>query len=301
VSRPAQQTVLLIEHDAWLRSLLTDILARDEGYAVLPAADGQTGLSLAQQHPSDVILLDLALPDQSGLEVLRQLKTQPPTRDNPVLVVSAYTQLPPDAAGEVAGTVPQPFSLTELVAQVRVAEQLQHGRLVPLKRGASRRVLRLRPWLVDLLRKHQEHLDSLRLKAGQHWRDHGLVFPSSHGTPRRNTNVWRGWKRLLKRAGLPDYKFHELRHTAASLALSEGASLFHVSRMLGHSSIAITADTYGHWTDEGREDVATRLERAILGSQNGVATTLAATAPVGALPAADVELENEPQEVPGGM
>ena len=45
--------------------------------------------------------------------------------------------------------------------------------------------------------------------------------------------------------------------------------------MLGHSSIAITADTYGHWTDEGREDVATRLERAILGSQNGVATTLA--------------------------
>jgi integrase len=264
VSRPAQQTVLLIEHDAWLRSLLTDILARDEGYAVLPAADGQTGLSLAQQHPSDVILLDLALPDQSGLEVLRQLKTQPPTRDNPVLVVSAYTQLPPDAAGEVAGTVPQPFSLTELVAQVRVAEQLQHGRLVPLKRGASRRVLRLRPWLVDLLRKHQEHLDSLRLKAGQHWRDHGLVFPSSHGTPRRNTNVWRGWKRLLKRAGLPDYKFHELRHTAASLALSEGASLFHVSRMLGHSSIAITADTYGHWTDEGREDVATRLERAIL-------------------------------------
>jgi integrase len=141
----------------------------------------------------------------------------------------------------------------------------------------------------------------LRLKAGQHWRDHGLVFPSTHGAPRRNTNVWRGWKRLLKRAGLPDYKFHELRHTAASLALSEGASLFHVSRMLGHSSIAITADTYGHWTDEGREDVAARLERAILGSQNGVATTLATTAPVGALPAADVELENDPQEVPGGM
>ena len=77
------------------------------------------------------------------------------------------------------------------------------------------------------------------------------------------------------------------------VALSEGASLFHVSRMLGHSSIAITADTYGHWTDEGREDVATRLERAILGSQNGLATTLATTAPVGALPAADFELEND--------
>jgi CheY-like chemotaxis protein len=121
VAHLAQQTVLLIEHDSWLRSLLTNVLADDEGYAVLPAADGQTGLSLAQQHPPDVILLDLALPDQSGLEVLRQLKTQPPTRDIPMLVVSAYTQLPPDAASEVAGTVPQPFSLTELVAQIKRA------------------------------------------------------------------------------------------------------------------------------------------------------------------------------------
>ena len=70
---------------------------------------------------------------------------------------------------------------------------------------------------------------------------------------------------MLKRAGLPDYKFHELRHTAASLALAEGASQFRVSRMLGHSSISITADTYGHWTDEGRQEVAHRLEKALLG------------------------------------
>ena len=122
MTRSAQRTVLLIEHDPWLRSLLTNVLANDEGYTVLPAASGQAGLRLAQQHPPDVILLDLALPDQSGLEVLRQLKTQPPTRGIPVLVVSAYaTQLPPDTVSEVAGTVPQPFSLTELVAQVKWA------------------------------------------------------------------------------------------------------------------------------------------------------------------------------------
>ena len=116
----SQQTVLLIEYDAWLRSLLTNILADIEGYVVLPAADGQAGLTLAQQHHPDVIVLDLALPDQSGLEVLRQLKTQPPTRGIPVLVVSRYTtQLPPDTVSEVAGTVPQPFSLTDLMAQIK--------------------------------------------------------------------------------------------------------------------------------------------------------------------------------------
>jgi len=176
-------------------------------------------------------------------------------------------------------------------SEVRVTEQMQHGELAPLKRGASRRVLRLRPWLVALLVDHQDRQAELRLLAAQRWQEHGLVFPSRVGTPRRAGNAWLSWKRLLKRAGLPDYKFHELRHTAASMALSEGASLFHVSRMLGHSSIAITGDTYGHWTDEGREDVAARLERAIFGAQNGLATTLATTAAARALPEGDSKLE----------
>jgi integrase len=149
--------------------------------------------------------------------------------------------------------------------EVRVTEQLQLGELAPLKRGSSRRMLRLRPWLVDVLRAHHAYLDRLQLKAGQHWHPNNLVFPSQVGTPRSAGNMWLSWKRLLKRLGLPDYKFHELRHTAASLAIAEGASLFHVSRLLGHSSIAITADTYGHLTDEGREDVAARMERALVG------------------------------------
>jgi CheY-like chemotaxis protein len=122
VACSAQRTVLLIEHDVWLRSLLTNVLADEEGYTILQAADGPAGLSLAQHHPPDVILLDLALPDQSGLEVLRQLKTQPPTLGIPVLVVSAYaTQLPSAARGEVDGVLPRPFSLTELVAQIKRA------------------------------------------------------------------------------------------------------------------------------------------------------------------------------------
>ncbi len=155
-------------------------------------------------------------------------------------------------------------------AEVRVYEQLQHGELVPLKRGASRRVLRLSPPLVEILYRHHARLDRLQLQAGQRWHDNNLVFASQVGTPRKAANLWLSWKRLLKRLGLPDYKFHELRHTAASLAIAEGASLFHVSRLLGHSSISITADTYGHMTDEGREDVAARMGRVLFGSAGSV-------------------------------
>jgi integrase len=127
-------------------------------------------------------------------------------------------------------------------------------------------VLRLSPPLVDILRQHHARQLTHQLKAGQHWHDNNLVFPSQVGTPRKAGNLRLSWKRLLKRLGLPDYTFRALRHTAASLAIAEGASLFHVSRMLGHSSISITADTYGHLTDEGREDVASRMGRALFGS-----------------------------------
>ena len=84
-------------------------------------------------------------------------------------------------------------------AEMRVAEQLQPGELVPLKRGASRRVLRLRPWVLDVLRQHRARQLEQRLKAAQHWREHGLVFPSPVGTPRKGSNLWLSWKRLLKR------------------------------------------------------------------------------------------------------
>lgn len=148
-------------------------------------------------------------------------------------------------------------------AEVRIYEQLQHGQMVPLKRDGSRRVLDLSPQLVDILRRHHAQIDRLQLKAGQRWHENNLVFPSQVGTARTGPNLWLSWQRLLKRLGLPAYKFHELRHTAASLAIAEGASLFHVSRMLGHCSISITADIYGHWTAEGRADVAARMGRAL--------------------------------------
>lgn len=151
-------------------------------------------------------------------------------------------------------------------AQVRVFDQLQHGQFVPLKRDGSRRVLDLSPQLVDVLRRHHAQIDRLQLEAGQRWQENNLVFPSRVGTPRDGKNLWLSWQRLQKRLGLPAYKFHELRHTAASLAIAEGASLFHVSRMLGHSSISITADIYGHWMAEGRADVAARMGRALFGA-----------------------------------
>jgi len=113
--------VLLIDDDPWLRTVMAEVL-RDGGFQVREAADGAQGLALAQHLGPDVILLDLALPGRSGLQVLHTLKDAHPTRNIPVVIVSAYALLL--LRGDlqtVAGVVQKPFDLTDLVAQVKQA------------------------------------------------------------------------------------------------------------------------------------------------------------------------------------
>jgi integrase len=66
---------------------------------------------------------------------------------------------------------------------------------------------------------------------------------------------------LLETAGLPQQRFHDLRHATASLLLAEGVDLFTVKEILGHSQISLTANTYGHLTDKLADDAAARLDR----------------------------------------
>jgi CheY-like chemotaxis protein len=124
---PVQQLVLIIEDDAWIRSVMTEMLVA-EGYAVAEATNGQAGLELAQQLQPAVIVLDLALPGRSGLEVLQELKHRRPTFDIPVLVVSAYALLLLAKDSHHAdGVIQKPFDLAELLA--RVEQAANTGRL----------------------------------------------------------------------------------------------------------------------------------------------------------------------------
>jgi CheY-like chemotaxis protein len=104
-------TVLVIDDDAWIRSVIAEFLA-DEGYSVIQAGDSSSGLKLAERLQPDVILLDLALPMRSGLEVLERLRELQPTREIPVIVVSACAMLlVGDHAGRTDGVVHTPIDL----------------------------------------------------------------------------------------------------------------------------------------------------------------------------------------------
>lgn len=133
------------------------------------------------------------------------------------------------------------------------------------KTDTSRRSIRLTHSAVTALQRQQAMLYAMEQAATvANWKpipgEH-LVFPSTHGTPQSGPNVTHRLHMLLERAGLPQQRFHDLRHATASLLLAEGVDLFTVKEILGHSQISLTANTYGHLTDKLADDAADRLDR----------------------------------------
>jgi integrase len=116
------------------------------------------------------------------------------------------------------------------------------------KTAKSRRTITLTAGSLNALRAHRKRqLEEMMQRTGL-WQDHGLVFASQAGTFINPTNLRkRHFSSLLKRAGLPaDTRFHDLRHTCATLLLGKGVHPKFVQELLGHANIAITLDTYSH-------------------------------------------------------
>jgi two-component system phosphate regulon response regulator PhoB len=125
-TRAGPKRIVLIEDDAWIRTFLRDALS-DSGYAVAEAADGRTGIRLVREYQPDVILLDLAMPEVTGIDVLHELRRRPATRDVPVLILSAYRSvLPGSDAERVAAVLQKPIDIDDLLA--RVDEAIRSGR-----------------------------------------------------------------------------------------------------------------------------------------------------------------------------
>ena len=95
------------------------------------------------------------------------------------------------------------------------------------------------------------------------WADHGLVFPSAIGTPMSGGNLNRSFKTLLKRAGLPAVRFHDLRHTCATLLLRQGVNPKFVQELLGHADISLTLNTYSHILPDMGDAAAGAMDAAL--------------------------------------
>jgi integrase len=121
-----------------------------------------------------------------------------------------------------------------------------------------------RPPSLEALRSHLERQLEEIDRVGSLWLENGLIFASEVGEPlERHYTTKHRFKPLLKRARLPEIRFHDLRHTCATLLLSKNVNPKIVSEMLGHATIAITLDTYSHVLPTMQESAAKAMEDAL--------------------------------------
>lgn len=119
--------------------------------------------------------------------------------------------------------------------------------------------------MIRTLRAQHVRQLELRLAQGSDWIDSGLVSTNLLGKAADHRRLHVRFERVLKMAGLPIVRLHDLRHTCATLLLEQGADFYEVSRLLGHSSITITADIYGDITPSMKRRLADRIDRIARG------------------------------------
>jgi len=151
--------------------------------------------------------------------------------------------------GELLGLKWEDVDLNEGVIHIRRTVVRSGGRISlgePKTKG-SRRPVHLTGAAVEALKAHLERqLEDIE-RLGDLYRDHDLVFTSEVGTLINPSNLRRrSFAPLLQRAGLPRIRFHDLRHTCATLLLSRNVHPKYVQELLGHATVAITLDTYSH-------------------------------------------------------
>lgn len=132
------------------------------------------------------------------------------------------------------------------------------------KTGKSRRTISLTDESVDALRNHLERQIAEKERLGDLYTDQGLVFPSGTGTLMNPTRLRkRSLAPLLDRAGLPKIRFHDLRHTCATILFKEGQHPKLVQELLGHANVAMTLDTYSHVIPGMGDQTARAMENAL--------------------------------------
>jgi integrase len=128
------------------------------------------------------------------------------------------------------------------------------------KSARSRRNVLLTPLAIAALRRHRTRQAAQRLRA-TYWDDLDLIFTNEVGRHVQTNNLrLRSFLPLLDRAGVPAIRFHDLRHSCATLLLLAGVHVKVVSEMLGHSNIGLTLDTYSHVLPSMQADAVAKME-----------------------------------------
>lgn len=136
------------------------------------------------------------------------------------------------------------------------------------KTYSSRRSYQLLPDIKDLLLKLQEKQKEYKERLGSGYHDNDYIFKNPNGMPYRPDSLTRSFKRALARHGLPDMRYHDLRHSTASILVDKGWDINDIKEWLGHSDISTTANIYAHISHRKKVSLAQDLHKTLTFEQN---------------------------------
>ncbi len=167
--------------------------------------------------------------------------------------------------GEILGLKWEDVDLDSGMLQVRRSlSEARSGRIFEAPKSGKGRSIRLTQKALNALREHRRRQLEERMKSAGLWQESGLVFPSRVGTPLGGRNLNRSFKRDLERAGLPrTFRFHDLRHTCATLLLKQGLHPIFVQQLLGHGDVSLTLNVYSHVLPDMGDQATTAMEVAL--------------------------------------
>lgn len=122
------------------------------------------------------------------------------------------------------------------------------------------------PSVMDVLQKQKRMQSAYQLAAGSAWNNEwNLVFTNELGRHLCHVTVYKNYKQIVEKIGLPEERFHDLRHSYAVAANESGDDIKTVQANLGHATASFTLDVYGHASQKMRQKSADRMEQYIMG------------------------------------
>ncbi|MBG9568203.1 site-specific integrase [Brevibacillus agri] len=198
-------------------------------------------------------------------EVLKFLEV---AKDSPYYMIFLLAVTTGMRKGEILGLQWKHINIPDGYLSVAQVYSKHEKKLVPgAKTKSGVRTVDLPDETVQALTKHKEQIEILKRNAEDLFQDQDLVNCTPLGTPIDPSNVTRTFRQLIKKADLPVIRFHDLRHTHATLLLKQGVHPKIVAERLGHADTRMTLDTYSHLLPSMQKETAKNFGKMLFGTK----------------------------------
>ena len=223
-------------------------------------------LGYIKVNPTDACVLprvekkEVAFIEQDGVKAL--LKAIEGHRFEKVYKVDLFTGM---RQGEILGLTWDCVDFDSGILTINKQLQKEHvkGGQYSLVSCKTDRVRRIKPasFIMDTLKQQRSKQNADRLRAGSAWENNwNLVFTNEIGGHLCSPTVYNHFKKIMKEIGLPEVRFHDMRHTYAVISLQNGDDIKTVQANVGHATAAFTLDVYGHVSQKMQQDSADRMQ-----------------------------------------